>query len=291
MAAFLGLFIIFASVLGGFMMHGGHPALLWQVSEFIIIGGAGLGAMVASTSPKAVLHTFKEVGALAKGNPYTKDTYTELLLVLFEFFDLESKQGKMALDAHIEDPQNSSIFERYPFFHKHQHAISFLTDTIKVLNSGTIDPNDMDVALEMDLEQYQEEANHGAHSLQTTGEAMPAFGIVAAVLGVVITMQKVGGDAATIGKSIAAALVGTFLGVLSAYGFLMPLSQAVGAVAKSEVAYLNCIKAAILSYMRKDSPMTCVEFARRSIEPAHRPSFTEMEMKIREIKRGGAAAP
>src|SRR5690606_31840917 len=227
--------------------------------------------MVAAVGLKPAIHVIKTCFGLIKGNPYTKERYAELLQLLYEFFQIARREGNMKLEEHVENPTESSLFKKYPSFLSNEHAVSFLSDTTKVIISGAIDPHDLDAALDLDLERYHDEAMHASHTIAVTGDAMPGFGIVAAVLGVVITMGKIGGDAAEIGHSVGAALVGTFLGVLMAYGVFAPMATSLAAVAKAEMAYLSCIKTAILTFTKGDAPLTCMEFARRSIEPAFRP--------------------
>jgi chemotaxis protein MotA len=277
----IGLAVVFGSVLVGYVMHHGNIAVLIQVSEFIIIGGAALGSMLVGNPPGVVAAVFKECLQLVKGNPYKKNTFSELLLMLFELFQVAKQEGMLALEPHVERPGESSIFAKYPFFLAHHHAPAFLTDTLKVLLTGTVDQNDLAEILDLDLEQHGEEAMTVSRCLAKTGDALPGFGIVAAVLGVVITMGSIGGAASDIGRKVAAALVGTFLGILLAYGVFQPLAQASENVARCHGAYLGCIRTAILAYFRGDPPITAIEFARRNIEPGLRPSFSEMEELIR----------
>lgn len=285
MNAIIGLAIVFGSVIGGFMMAGGHPAALWYTYKVIIIVGAGIGALVISSGVGGLTHVAKDSMALFKGNPYTKDRYGELLGLLYEFFQIARREGEIKLEEHVENPMESTLFAKYPSFLKDEHAVSFLADTVKVILTGAIDPHDLDGALDQDLDRYEEELLHSSHALQTTGDAMPAFGIVAAVLGVVLTMGYIGGgDTAVIGEKIGAALVGTMLGVLLGFGVFNPMAAAVAANVNSKMAYLAAIKSAILSYVKGDAPLTCIEFARRSIEPAHRPTFIEMEQITRKTK-------
>ena len=183
----------------------------------------------------------------------------------------------IGLEPHIEDPEKSDIFGKYASVIKNHHALAFLTDTLKVLVTGAIEEHHLAEILDLDLERQSEEAMAVPHALNKVGDAMPGFGIVAAVLGVVITMGSINGAASEIGEKVAAALVGTFLGILLAYGFINPLASAVEARIKSEDAYMMCIRTALLAFARGDSPMTAVEFARRNIEPGDRPSFAELE--------------
>src|SRR5690606_28285701 len=191
------------------------------------------------------------------------------------------KEGLVGLESHIEEPERSEIFNKYPTFANNHHAVSFLSDTLKVLLTGAVEDHHLSEILDLDLEQQHEEAMAVPHAVQRVGDAMPAFGIVAAVLGVIITMGAIGGPAEEIGKKVAAALVGTFLGVLLAYGVFGPLATAIEARIRAEAAYMACIRTALLSFARGDSPMTSVEFARRNIEPQDRPSFAELEALTR----------
>jgi chemotaxis protein MotA len=273
----IGFVVVFGSVLLGYTMHHGQIAVLFQVSELVIIGGAGLGAMLVGNPPSTVMATFKQCIALLKGNPYKKSTFSELLLMLYDLFQTAKRDGMLALEPHIERPKESTLFSKYPFFIAHHHATAFLADTMKVLLTGSVAQHDLAEILDLDLERHHEQAMTVSHVLAKTGDAMPGFGIVAAVLGVVVTMGSIGGAAQEIGHKVAAALVGTFLGILLAYGIFAPLAQACENIARSESEYMACVKTAILAFARGDAPATATEFARRNIDPEHRPSFSEME--------------
>jgi chemotaxis protein MotA len=277
----IGLLIVFGSVIGGYMMHGGLIAVLIQISEFIIIGGAGIGALVIANPPALVKRCLSESLALMKPSPYNDKVYAELLQVLYEVFQTARREGLIGLEAHIEEPEKSEIFKKYPGFYGNHHAMSFLTDTLKVLLTGAVEDHHLSEILDMDLEQQHEESMGVPHAIQRVADAMPAFGIVAAVLGVIITMGKIGGAVEDVGISVAAALVGTFLGVFLAYGFIAPVGTAIETRVRAEHAYMQCMRTALLSFARGDSPMTSVEFARRNIEPHERPSFSELESLTR----------
>ena len=281
MFVIIGLAIVFGSILFGYTMHHGKIAVLIQVSEFIIIGGAALGAMVIGNPPGLLVRTLKEILGLLKPNPYTEKSYGELLQVLYDVFQTARKDGLVGLEQHIEDPEKSPLFAKYPHFMSHHHAVSFLTDTLKVLLTGAVEDHHLSEILDLDLEKQHEQAMAVPSALAKVGDAMPGFGIVAAVLGVVITMGSIGGTAAEIGEKVAAALVGTFLGILLSYGVINPIAAAVEARIRAEHAYMGCIRTALLSFARGDSPMTAVEFARRNIEPEDRPSFAELEALTR----------
>jgi chemotaxis protein MotA len=224
----------------------------------------------------------KCVSGLLKPDPYTKPAYNDLLKMMYQLFNVARKEGLLGLEKHIEEPDKSEIIKNYPTFLGNHHACSFLCDTMKVILTGAVGPHDLSEMMELDLEIAHQEAKTPAEALQTVGDAMPGFGIVAAVLGVIITMGEIGGEAAAIGKSVAAALVGTFLGILLAYGVFNPMARAIELRLKSEEQYLNCIRFALFSFARGESPITCVEFARRNIEPGVRPGFAEMEKTVKE---------
>lgn len=273
----IGLVIVFGSVIVGYTSHHGQLAVLWQPSEFLIIGGAGLGSYIIANPPSVLKGTVTSLLGLLKPNPFTKTSYGELLQVLYEIFQTARKDGLIALEPHIEEPHKSAIFSKYPTFSRHHHAQTFLCDTLKVLLTGAVEDHHLAEILDLDLERQHEEEHQIPNALTKVGDAMPGFGIVAAVLGVVITMGAIGGAASEIGEKVGAALIGTFLGILLSYGMLGPLAGAVEGRMRSEGAYMSVIRAALLAFARGDAPMTCVEFARRSIEPGDRPSFAELE--------------
>jgi chemotaxis protein MotA len=277
----IGLVIVFGSIVGGFVMHHGNLAVLIQINEFIIIGGAALGALLVANPLPLVKQLFGQLLGLLKPNPYNDKAYQELLQVLYEIFQTARKEGLVGLEAHIEDPGSSEIFKKYASFSGNHHAVSFLADTLKVLLTGAVEDHHLSEILDLDLERQHEEAMAVPAALTRVGDAMPGFGIVAAVLGIIVTMGSIGGAASEIGEKVAAALVGTFFGILLAYGVVGPMATAIEARIRSEVSYMGCIRTALLSFARGDSPMTSVEFARRNIEPIDRPSFTELEALTR----------
>lgn len=287
MLLIVGLVVVFGSIVVGYTMHGGKIAALIQISEFIIIGGAGLGAVLVANPPGVVIKTLKGMASLLKGNPYNKARYMELLRMLYDMFMMARREGVVALDQHVERPEESAFFVNYPLFHSNHHALSFLADTMKVMISGSVATHDLMELMDVDLETAHEAAMKPSHIVAKVADAMPGFGIVAAVLGVVVTMGAIGGPPEEVGHKVAAALVGTFLGILLSYGVFAPIATAMEMQVYSEGQYLACIKYALLSFGRGDSPLTGVEFARRNIDPSVRPSFTEME----ETLKGGAAAP
>lgn len=280
MIILVGFVVVIASVIVGYTMHHGHLAVLVQVSEFIIIGGAALGALLVANPAPVIKGIFREVLGLLKPNPYNHRSYAELLQALYELFQTARRDGLIGVERHIENPDGSDIFQKYPTFRAQPHAVAFLTDTLKVLLTGTIEEHHLSEILDLDMERHHEEAMAVPHALSRIGDAMPGFGIVAAVLGVIITMGSINGPAAEIGAKVAAALVGTMLGILLSYGFVGPMAQAIEARVRAEQSYLSCIRTALLAFARGDSPTTAVEFARRNIEPVDRPSFAALETLV-----------
>lgn len=281
----VGLAIVFGSIVTGYTMHGGHLAVLIQVNEFVIIGGAGFGSVLVGNGPATVKGIFAQSVALLKPAPFDRKTFTELLQVLYDVFYAARKDGLVGIESHVENPEDSELFRKYPSFHGNHHAVAFLSDTMKVLLTGAVEDHHLSDILDLDLERHHEEAMHVPRSLQTVADAMPGFGIVAAVLGVIITMGKIGGAAEAVGESVAAALVGTFLGVLLAYGVVGPMAAAIEGRVSSEERYMATIRTALLSFSRGDPPITSVEFARRNIDPEMRPSFSELEEMTRRRGR------
>lgn len=285
MFVIIGLVMVLGSVIGGFLMHHGQLGVLWQPNEFLILGGAGLGSMIMANSPTVLKGAMAQMLGLLKPNPYGGKAYGELLQILYEIFQKARKDGLVGLEVHIEDPEKSDIFNKYPSFAHNHHAVSLLCDTLKVLLTGTVEDHNLAEILDIDLEKHHEAQMHIPHAVTAVSDAMPGFGIVAAVLGVIITMGHIGGEASEIGKSVAAALVGTFLGILLAYGVLGPIAKAMENRILAENDYMLCVRTALLAFARGDAPMTAVEFARRNVDPHERPSFSELE----GLTRGKAA--
>lgn len=274
--------MVFGSVIGGYVMHHGEIAVLIQPNEFVILGGAAIGTLIIANPPSVLKACVAQTMGLLKPNPYGAAAYAELLQVLYEVFQKARKDGLVGLEAHIEEPEKSDIFTKYPSFLGNHHAVSLLCDTLKVLLTGTVEDHNLADILDVDIEKHHHEGMLVPHAITTVGDAMPGFGIVAAVLGVIITMGSIGGAASEIGEKVAAALVGTFLGILLAYGMFGPLAKAMEGRLHAEHDYLLCIRTALLAFARGDAPMTAVEFSRRNIEPHERPSFAELEAMTRK---------
>jgi chemotaxis protein MotA len=283
MFAIIGIvFSLFCTFLG-FYLHGGSFGVFVEAwTEFVVIIGAGIGIFVGSNGIGGVKLAISAFIHMLKPTPYTKPAYLDLLVMLYKFFTLSRTEGVLALESHIEDPHKSPILSSNPAFLHNHHAIDFFCDTMKVVVTGGVQPHDLADMMEKDLDAAHAEENLSPDALQGIGDALPAVGIVACVLGVIITMGHIGGEASEIGKAIGSALVGTLLGVMVAYLVVTPIVKAMQAQVRAAGQYMNCIRNAIECGVRGDPPMTAVEMARRNIEPGVRPSFSEMTVAIKE---------
>jgi len=284
MLVIIGIVIVFGCVFGGFLAEGGHMSVLVQPIELVIIGGAALGSiLIASPIPTIKALISQTIGAI-KGHTITKQQYTDLLLLLFEL-TRTAKGNMLALEAHVEKPSESEIFKRYPSVLANHHAIHFICDTLKIQISSPVSPYDLDDLMDTDLKAAHEEEYKAPAQMTKVADAMPGLGIVAAVLGVVITMGKLSQGKEVIGHSVAAALVGTFLGILLSYGLLQPIAAKMEDNLSIEGKYLSVIKAGILAFAKDCSPKVCVEFARRTISPEVRPSFEDVDKATANVKK------
>ncbi|OFZ78643.1 MAG: flagellar motor stator protein MotA [Bdellovibrionales bacterium RIFOXYD1_FULL_53_11] len=276
MLVILGIIVVFGSVLGGYLGHGGHFQVLVQPTEYLIICGAGFGALLISAPMSVLKMIMKQLLHSVTGKNHSKPDYVELLMLLFEL----CKKGKtdlLGLESHVENPESSDIFSRYPSVLKNHHAISFICDTLKVQISSPLTPTDLEEMLDLDIRSMHEEEERAPSLVTKVGDSMPGLGIVAAVVGVIITMGKLTQGKEVIGHSVAAALVGTFLGVLLSYGLVNPLASKMEGNISNDGAYLKVIKTALLAFAKNCSPKICVEYARRSVPPDARPSFKDID--------------
>jgi chemotaxis protein MotA len=287
MIAILGLLVVLGAVVGGFTMAGGHLGALFHVSEIVVICGVALGTVFIST-PGAVLKAMAgKLGTVFKGNRFSKTLYLDALKMLYELFQVARKDGLVAIEAHIEDPDKSAIFRRYPrVLHEH-HAMEFLCDSLRLVLVGSVPPHDLDALMDSEMDVHHEEAGKPAVALQKVGDALPGIGIVAAVLGIVITMGAIAGPVEQIGEHVAAALTGTFLGVLLAYGFVSPLSTAIEHGNSEESRFLAFLKSSVVAFAKGFAPIVAVEFARRAIFSSSRPTFQEMETACKQAAKAG----
>lgn len=290
MLQLIGLVVVLVCVILGFTLSGGHLLLLWHPTEIIIILGAALGAFIASNPPKVIKDTGRGLLALLKKPRYNRTTYVDLLRLLNELLVKMRKEGVIAIEADCEKPQQSALFKRYPAILADHHMMEFICDCLRLIASSNLDPHELESLLEYELETHHKEAHMPAHAMQQVADALPGFGIVAAVLGIVNTMAAIeGADTATIGHKVAAALVGTFLGILVAYGFAGPLATALQHRADEESKAFEVVKMALVACVRGYPPTVAVEFARKLLFSQVRPSFADLEGQLKA--KPAAAAP
>ena len=280
MLIIVGLLVVLGAVIGGFMMAGGHLGVLVQPSEFVVIGGAAIGSLIVSTPKTVLLGVVSQVKA-AMGSGIARDDYVDLLSMLYQVFKQVQQGGVMSLEPHFEDPTNSPLLTRYPKFLARHEALDFLADSVKIIIVGGIASHDLEALMDEDLKVHHDEALRPSSALTKIGDALPGLGIVAAVLGVVITMGHIDAPAAEVGHHIGAALVGTFLGILMSYGFVQPLAGAIEARVTEDSYYCLCIKAGLLAVYKGNPPAIAVEFARRVLPHSVRPTFNETEQFCR----------
>jgi chemotaxis protein MotA len=290
MFAIIGIVLVFAAVLGGFLMEKGHIEVLLQPAELLIIAGASMGTLLVANPVhilKGILGGLK--GVLA-GSSFNKARYLETLKMMYQFLNKVRKEGLLSVEMDVEKPSESALFKNYPAFLRDHHAREFVCDTLRMAITGGVEPFDMDQMMELDMEVHHHEATQPISALSTMADALPGLGIVAAVLGVVITMGALGGPPEEIGHKVAAALVGTFLGILLCYGVAGPLSANMAKTADDENSYLHVLRVLLLSFLKGSAPMIAIEIGRRAI-PAHvRHSFDEME-KTCKNQTAAAAEP
>lgn len=273
----IGLVVVVGCVIGGYLMAHGSLAVLYQPAEFVVIFGAAVGAMIIGTPGHVLKKMAALLGAGFSGKTGGKAVYMELLKVLFELATLSRSNGILAMEKHVESPEESEILGQ---IHTRHELVEFLCDSLRLVVLG-ISPYELTGMLDADLEVREEESHEPGTALSTTADALPGLGIVAAVLGIIITMGSIGGDSASVGKHVAAALVGTFLGVLLSYGFVGPLATVVKNESAKELVMMKIARSGILSLATGINPMMVCEAARRSIPEADRPGFKEMEDTLR----------
>jgi len=287
MFAIIGILIVFGAIAGGYLMEHGKLLVLLQPAELVIIFGAAVGTVFIANPLPTLIRIGKGIAEVFGTSPYSKALYLDGLKMLYELFSHARKSGMAKLEEDVDNPTKSPVFSKYPKFLKAHHALHFLCDTLRTAVSGGVDPVDLDQMMEVDMEVHHKEASEPATALNTMADSLPGLGIVAAVLGVVITMGALGGPKEEIGHRVAAALVGTFLGILLCYGLFGPLAQAMSKQVEAEAAYLGFLRMGASGFVKGMSPIMAIELARRSIPSGVRPTFQEMEAACRG---GGAVA-
>jgi chemotaxis protein MotA len=287
MFTIVGLLVVFGSVLGGFAMVGGHMSVLIQPSEIVVIAGAAIGTLIAAAPGKMRGRLLGAITKAFKANLPTKAEYLELLKLQYEVFSFMRKNGAVALDEHVNDIDKSSIFTKYPSFLKRHHAVDFFRDALRQIVNGTATAEELDLLLDAELDTHHEETNIPVALLQKTADSLPGLGIVAAVLGIVVTMGHLDAGPEEIGHHVAAALVGTFLGILLCYGLFHPIATNAELQEVANGKYLRCIKEGVIASLKGAAPIVAVEFARKAIFSDERPTADETDAACRSVKAAG----
>lgn len=285
MFAIIGIVVVIGCVIGGYTMEHGKLAVLVQPAELIIIGGAAMGTVLTANPMHVLKKMIAGVLGVLKGSPFTSKRYTETLKMLFDLLTKARKEGAIAIEADIEEPEKSDTFKKYPAFLKDHHIRDFVCDTMRMVITGGVNPFDVDQMMEADMEVHHHSASMPNQSLNSMADALPGLGIVAAVLGVVVTMGSLGGPPEEIGHKVAAALVGTFLGILLCYGMIGPLAANMAKIVDEEQSFYQVLRVVMLAYMKGVSPIMAVEMGRRAIPGHARPGFSEVEKACRS--KGG----
>jgi chemotaxis protein MotA len=291
MLSIIGIAIVFGAIIGGFLMEHGKILVLLQPAELVIIFGAAVGTLVTANPIPTLIRMVKALLGVLAGSPYHKAFYTENLKMLYDLFAMARKAGSAKLEEHLDNPTKSDVLTKYPKFLKSHHALDFLCDTLRTSLSGGVEPMDIDAMMEADLAAQHREAHESVAAISTMADSLPGLGIVAAVLGVVITMGALGGSKEEIGQRVAAALVGTLLGILLCYGVFGPLAFAMTRRNDEEEAYFCFLRMGALAFVKSLPPMIAVELARRSIPHSLRPSFKEMEAACKGGKGAAGKSP
>jgi len=279
----IGIVVVLSSVMGGFIAAGGHVAVLWQPFEFLIIFGAAIGAFVIGNPGKVLLVSVKAFGRVVKGPKQDKTAYLELLGAMYAIFKFAKTKGDLALEPHLDRPHESALFQKYPKFSADHHALEFMCDYLRLLTLGTSNPHEVESLMDAELEVHRNEHHAIVGAWNTVSDAMPALGIVAAVLGVIHTMGSITEPPEVLGHLIGGALVGTFSGVLVSYGIIAPIARSMESSFVAETHYIECLKAGLLAHMQGYAPQVSVEFARKNLNSFVRPSFVEVDEMLQNV--------
>lgn len=283
MFAIVGFVVVIASVMGGYLLNGGHLGVLWQPFEFLIILGAAVGSFLIGNPKSVVSGVVKSLGLIVKGSRFSKASYLELLAMLYAIFKLAKTKGDLALESHVEKPEESPLFNKFPGFSKDHHLVEFLCDYLRLLTLGTNNAHEMESIIDGEIESHHNELHAVSGSITNMADAMPALGIVAAVLGVIHTMGSITEPPEVLGHLIGGALVGTFMGVLLSYGFFAAFGRSLEQTFNTESMYLTCIKAGLLAHMQGYAPQVSIEFARKILPHSVKPSFKEVEEYLANV--------
>jgi chemotaxis protein MotA len=282
MLVIVGYIVVAASVFGGFALAGGHMGALFQPLELLMIGGGAGGAFFVGNNSKAIKATLKDLPNVFKGSKYNKESYMELMALLYELLGKVRKEGLMSIEGDVENPEESPIFTKYPKVLADHHVVEFMTDYLRIMVSGNLNAMEIENLMDIEIETHHHEALISSHAIAKVGDGMPAFGIVAAVMGVVHTMESVGIPPAELGILIAHALVGTFLGILLAYGFVGPLASLLEQKAEENGKMFHAVKVVLLANLNGYAPAMAVEFGRKVLNSTERPGFAELEEHVKQ---------
>jgi chemotaxis protein MotA len=285
MHALIGILAVFAAVFGGFVLEHGNLFVLLQPAELLIVGGAAAGIIIVANPPSVIRRMCRGAFDAFRPSPRTPQVFLTHLRMLFEVFSFVQRAGAMELEPDVEDPERSRIFTNHPAFLHDRTTRAFVCDSLRMLVLGVTSAQELDQLMDLDIDVQRRARHEPISALHSVADALPGLGIVAAVLGVVITMQAIGGAPDTVGQKVAAALVGTFLGILLCYGVVGPIASRLEKLNETEMQFLQVLRIAIVSFARGASPILAVEYARRSIPAELRPSFTDMETTIRRDAR------
>jgi chemotaxis protein MotA len=288
MLVLIGYVMVVGAVFGGYSLAGGHLGAMYQPLELLMIGGAAIGAFVIGSPGKTIKATLRVLPSVLQGSKYTKALYMELMALLYEILDKTRKEGLLAVERDIEAPKNSPLFKKYPKVLKDHHLVEFITDYLRLMVSGKLNAIEIEALMDREIDTHHHEAEVPAHALQRVADGLPAFGIVAAVMGVVHTMESVGLPPSELGVLIAHALVGTFLGILLSYGFIGPLPGLLEQKASEASKALECVKVTLLASLNDAVPTVAVEFGRKVLYSTERPGFSELEKHVKGAAKSGA---
>ena len=278
-----GIFGVILSTFGGYYANGGHISVLWQPFEFVIIFGSACMAYLVANSKHTVKSTLPDIRLIFKPGRYGKKEYIELLSILFTIFKTARTKGWLVLEQHIENPQTSEIFNKFPSFSSNHHAITFLCDYLRLISLGAEKPHEVEALIDQEIDTQREEHSHTHHAVQTMADGLPALGIVAAVLGVIHTMGSITQPPEILGHLIGGALVGTFLGVFLSYGFVSPIASAIKDRKDTELKYYLCIKVCLLAFLQGAAPQVAIEFGRKILIHDAQPTFLEVEEATQNV--------
>ncbi|MBK8970381.1 MAG: flagellar motor stator protein MotA [Hahellaceae bacterium] len=281
MLVIIGALVVIGSVLGGYVLSHGELAALWQPFEVLIIGGAALGAFLISNPIRTIKSVGKAFPRIFVGSQFDRLFFLDLLNLLYDLFDKARRGGVMSIEGDVDDPEGSEIFSRYPSVMRQKQLLDYVADYLRIVATGNMAPHEIEGLMDMEIETRLSELEKPADAVNRVADALPGFGIVAAVLGIVITMKSLGGPPAELGMHVAAALVGTFLGILASYGFIGPLGYTLNQLAQQEIKAYECVKVSILATMTGLAPQLAIEFGRKALNSDVRPSFQELNDYVR----------